>query len=514
MKRTLASLFLLALSSLACSKTPTFVDDGPKGAPCELPSDCPGLETECATRTCSAGICGKELHPLGYLVGVQSAGDCVKVACDGEGNAVPLPDDADVPNDGNDCTDDRCEAGAPVKVGTPSGSPCGNGLTCDGAGQCTGCTTASECGTDTPCLTLGCNDSVCVFDYVPDGQGDPGGQLAGDCHVTTCNGMGGAKSNLDTTDVPVDGNPCTNDVCNGGLPANPPTAGGIPCGGSFTCDGQGSCSGCATSADCGVDSACATFTCQSGACHSTFTPDGAGDPGGQQSGNCQKVVCDGQGGAKTIPDDGDLPVDGNACTGDVCSGGVPSNPALGAGTACGGGQCDGGGSCVGCLGAGDCGQATACKTPTCSGGNCGMSYVPFGQGDPGGQSGGDCHRAVCDGSGGTTLINDDADAPNDGNACTQDSCSGGSFVFTPIAPVDDGNPCTSEVCDPASGQTIHSPVGDGTNCGSCQTCYAGTCYSDCSDCEYCAGTYCQQLCGFCEYCSGGGCYYDPYCFNY
>lgn len=502
----------VTLAALACSKAPTFVEDTLAGPPCTVPTDCPGIESECATRTCTDGVCGVDRHPLGYLVGVQSAGDCVKLACDGEGNAVPLPDDADTPNDGNACTDDRCENGVPSKAPSASGSPCGAGLTCDGTGQCTGCTAAEQCGADTPCLALRCEDSICVFDYVPEGQGDPGGQLAGDCHKTTCNGSGGTKAVVDDSDIPVDGNPCTTDLCSGGLPSNPNAASGAPCGGNFTCDGQGTCSGCATSSDCGTSTACATFTCNAGACSASYVPVGQGDPGGQQPGNCQKVVCDGLGGTTTIADDGDVPDDGNACTADKCSGGAASNPPHPAGTGCGGGQCDGAGSCVGCLSAGDCGQATACKTPTCNGGSCGTSFVPFGQGDPGGQSAGDCHRVVCDGSGGTAVVNDDADVPSDGNACTQDSCSGGAAIFSPIPPVDDGNPCTAESCDPASGQTLYAAVGNGTNCGNCQSCYSGTCYSDCGDCETCNGGVCQYYCGFCEYCAGGGCYYDPYCY--
>ena len=36
-----------------------------------------------------------------------------------------------------------------------------------------------------------------------------------------------------------------------------------------------------------------------------------------------------------VNDDADLPVDGNACTDDVCTAGVPSNPILSTGTTCG-----------------------------------------------------------------------------------------------------------------------------------------------------------------------------------
>ncbi len=516
MTRSSLALLLLSLlgALLGCSKTPTFIDDGAGSIACKVASDCPGLETECASRACEEGFCRADVRPLGYLIGLQTGGDCSKMACDGNGNLVTLADDADTPNDGNACTVNACEAGAPRTDNAPSGTPCGNGLSCNGSGQCAGCATSADCGTDTSCLALTCQDTICVFGYVPAGQGDPGGQVLGDCHQTTCNGMGGTQVLVNEADVPIDGNPCTSDLCSGGLPSNPPSPAGSPCG-SFTCDGQGSCTGCANDSDCGVSSACATHTCHAGACQSDYVPAGQGDPGGQAAGNCQKAVCNGQGGTTTAADDADVPNDGNACTADQCNNGVPSNPPLGAGAACGGGQCDGSGACVGCLSDGDCGQATSCKTPVCNGGSCGTDYVPLGQGNPGGQTGGDCHKVVCDGSGGTTTINDDGDVPNDGNACTSDSCSNGQPIFNPIAPQDDGNPCTTDTCDPASGQTLHPAVGDGTSCDNCSSCYSGTCYYNCGDCEYCVGGvggYCQYACGFCEYCYFGSCNYDPYCY--
>jgi hypothetical protein len=50
-------------------------------------------------------------------------------------------------------------------------------------------------------------------------------------------------SAIDDTDKPVDGNPCTADVCTGGVASNPPTRGAI-CGsdGSKACDAAGACS--------------------------------------------------------------------------------------------------------------------------------------------------------------------------------------------------------------------------------------------------------------------------------
>jgi hypothetical protein len=43
---------------------------------------------------------------------------------------------------------------------------------------------------------------------------------------------------------------------------------------------------------------------------------------------------------------------------------------------------------------------------------------------------GDCLVDVCDGAGGVASRPDDADAPDDGNGCTADTCASGKPVFT------------------------------------------------------------------------------------
>jgi hypothetical protein len=82
--------------------------------------------------------------------------------------------------------------------------------------------------------------------------------------------------------------------------------------------------------------------------------------GAQIAGDCRSQQCDGAGNLVDAIDNTDLPVDGNACTDDLCTGGVPSNPALAAGTSChqgAGNVCDGAGACVDCAPLGLCPQA-------------------------------------------------------------------------------------------------------------------------------------------------------------
>jgi hypothetical protein len=81
-------------------------------------------------------------------------------------------------------------------------------------------------------------------------------------------------------------------------------------------------------------------------------PDGDAPADQQAAGDCQNVVC-ATGVSQSEDDDGDLPVDGNSCTEDLCSSGSPSNPELAPGTACAQstgdpGYCNDAGSCREC----------------------------------------------------------------------------------------------------------------------------------------------------------------------
>src|SRR5262249_30233368 len=147
----------------------------------------------------------------------------------------------------------------------------------------------------------------------------------------------------------------------------------------------------------------------------------------QVAGDCKVIQCDGGGNQVQVTDDSDRPVDGNACTADVCTAGVPSNPPLPPDTSCGGpAVCDRARHCFGCVPAGDCpGQDSACQARTCGADfTCGVSNVPDGTA-LGAQTAGDCRTAACDGNGNVKSVADDSDLPDDGNPCTIDACTQG-----------------------------------------------------------------------------------------
>jgi hypothetical protein len=265
---------------------------------------------------------------------------------------------------------------------------------------------------------------------------------------------------------------------------------------------------CLAPADCGgEDTECAVRVCADGLCGKVLQPKGQ-VIGAQESGDCQRVVCDGQGHFVGEPDDSDLPNDSNDCTKDLCSRGTPSHENEALGTGCGfmsALSCDGAGTCTGCTQAVECGTDGGCVSFTCVNSACGTMFTPDGQGTPPGQTDHDCKKVVCNGTGGTKIVNDDVDTLPDGNACTVDLCSNGVATYSSVTPSDDGNPCTDDACDPSTGQTVHSPGNNGVSCGGCAVCSQGSCESTCGGCEYCNGSSCESGCGACEQCVGGQC---------
>jgi hypothetical protein len=137
---------------------------------------------------------------------------------------------------------------------------------------------------------------------------------------------------------------------------------------------------------------------------------------------------------------------------------------------------------------GDCNDANACTTDTCSGCLCVHTPVVCNDNDP-------CTADSCDPSAGcqhatqpdgtpcpdATLCNGDETcvagvctpgtplACDDGDVCTVDGCSPDTgCTFTPD-PCDDGDPCTADTCAPGVG-CQHTVVADGTSCADGNPC--------------------------------------------
>ena len=210
---------------------------------CVTPIECPQPANECATATCTAGMCGIANAPAGTVTTMQTPGDCLANTCDGNGAIVAANDDLDINDDSNPCTTDACSGGTPTHAPVMAGFVCGAGQACDGAGSCSGCITAATCpGQDDECKTRTCAASVCGFSYTPAGT-PTSAQTAADCKKNQCDGSGVIVAVADDIDIPVDSSQCTNDVCTAGVPSHPPLASGTACSqnGGTTCDGAGVC---------------------------------------------------------------------------------------------------------------------------------------------------------------------------------------------------------------------------------------------------------------------------------
>jgi hypothetical protein len=305
------------------------------------------------------------------------------------------------------------------------------------------------------------------------------GATAGDCRRAVCDGHGAVSSAADDTDLPIDANACTMDLCSAGVASHPAEPGGTACAqdGGALCDGAGRCVQCLAASDCpGSDTECSTRSCAAGVCGVTFAPH-ATPLDEQVAGDCRQAICDGAGGTTVAALAADVPSDdGNPCTSETCSGGLPSHPAVVNGTVCtgpnGGAFCNGG-QCAQCALATDCpGSDGECQHRTCNAGICGVSYelpaTPVAA-----QTSGDCNERVCDGAGGVATVPLDTDLPpDDANACTDRLCDGGTALAPASAA---GAACAQDqgkVCDGA---------------GACVECNVG---ADCAS-RVCASHLCQ-----------------------
>jgi hypothetical protein len=339
----------------------------------------------------------------------------MRTVCDGSGATQEVVDDDDLPDDGNDCTEDSCQRGAPQSEPVGPGASCATGL-CDGMGSCVECNVPSDCaGSDDECQERTCEANQCGVAFT-DAMTPVTMQTGGDCMINVCDGQGATEAVVDDGDLPVDFNDCTDDVCASGTPSNPPFSQGQACGTSGICDGAGSCVGCVAPTDCpGTDDFCKQRTCSNNVCGFQFTAMSTPLPQ-QTAGDCQSLVCNGAGAVQSIAANGDTPVDGQQCTSDLCTNGVPSNPPLSAGTACsqnGGSLCSPTGQCVECNVPSNCPAPGACKTATCTNDTCGVANEPAGT---------ICGAGSCSGG-----VQQNADTCNSSGSCVD----GGSTTCSP-----------------------------------------------------------------------------------
>ena len=222
---------------------------------CVSASQCPGVDTECMTRTCVGGVCGFTFAPFGTVTASQTSGDCQKKVCDGAGGIASVADNTDLPNDGNQCTTDVCTAGVPSITAAPSGTPCSQngGTVCDGTGTCVECLSDANCASGFYCSSGTCvakksNGVVCVGGN----QCASGNCTDGVCCNSVCGGLCQACNLTGSVGT------CAN-IPLGNDPAN-------ECAGN--CNGAGGCT-LANGAVCSNNSQCTSGNCVDGVCCNT-----------------------------------------------------------------------------------------------------------------------------------------------------------------------------------------------------------------------------------------------------
>jgi hypothetical protein len=233
-------------AGVTCSQGGVACDGNGACVACLNATMCPGQDTECKIRTCTANACTFSYAAANTPLSMQTPGDCQTAVCDGKGNVTSIPDDTDLPTNGTTCDIAQCKLGVPSLMALPSGTACGTNKTCNGSGQCTGCTDASQCpGTSNSCQTVACTAGVCGFSYTAKNTPTPS-QTAGDCKQNVCDGAGNTVSIVDDADLPTTSMVCYVGVCSNGVPSTAPAIAGTACasGGGTQCNGTGACGVC------------------------------------------------------------------------------------------------------------------------------------------------------------------------------------------------------------------------------------------------------------------------------
>jgi Cys-rich repeat protein len=227
---------------------------GGSATPCSDVSQCPGMDTDCQKPACKGGFCQLDYTATGTAIAAQTKGDCQKLVCDGAGNTTSQADDADLPDDKNDCTTDGCAAGKPTTTNKPKTTACtsGGGAHCNDVGQCVECLSSSDCPSGVcnamnACVAAQCNDTT-----------KNGAETDVDCGGTTCPKCAAGKACLGDGDCV--SATCTNHVCAA-------TCADLAKDGQETdVDCGGACPACASGKHCGANADCQSGKCSAGTC--------------------------------------------------------------------------------------------------------------------------------------------------------------------------------------------------------------------------------------------------------
>jgi cysteine-rich repeat protein len=428
-------------TSLTCDDGNPCTDDSCGEAGCVFEANAVGCDDGNActsTDTCGAGAC------KGAQVACDDGNLCTTDSCDiGSGcvnanNTQPC-DDGDGCTQGDSCTDGACSAGAATTC--DDGNLCTDDA-CDGNLGCIFSPNALDCDDKNSCTTGdSCVEGNCI------GLGDLSCDDGNPCTEDACLPDGGC-AHTNVVGLCSDGDACTaNDTCvDGGCVSGAPIScdDGNPCT-DEACEG-GDCLFTANASECDDGNACTTGdSCADGACKA------AGALGCDDGNTCTNDGCDPSTGCTHTPHE--LPCsDGDLCTiNDQCNEGV----CLGGGIL----ACD---DSVFCNGAEACDPNTGCKP-----GN-----------PPNVDDGVDCTVDACDEEADVVFHTPVSEECDDDLFCNGvETCDPAGGCQDGAAPViDDGIPCTLDTCDEAADTVVHTAVNevcdDGAFCNGTESCDA------------------------------------------
>jgi hypothetical protein len=223
---------------------------------CPLGSPC-SVETDCASRLCTAGRCSE-----GTCSDGQSGGDESGIDCGGSDPACARCPDWEACRAASDCASGACEAGVCISCadgrrnGTETGIDCGGGNP-----ACDACDDGAGCSIDDDCQSGDCGAGVCLAITCPDGVLN-GSETDTDCGGSDllCPRCGPGESCASDADCSTErcaGLICT--TCGDGQQNGNETD--TDCGGA-----DPSCGRCAAGDTCQADTDCASGACQGGVC--------------------------------------------------------------------------------------------------------------------------------------------------------------------------------------------------------------------------------------------------------
>lgn len=296
------------LLKLACSGTTLSCDYSGVSA-YNLLDTCNGLDDDC----------DGTVDNLGAATGCDDGNRCTDDRCDGingcvtEANEGPC-DDGDVCTLGDACADGACAT--TTSLDCNDDNICTDD-SCDSALGCQNLANTLACDDGEPCTIGVCSDRVCTSGSPTDCDDN------NVCTDDSCDPVIGCQNVANTASCD-DGNLCTvGDACNNGTCENEGIAlcaDSNPCTGNPVCDpATGACLQFPVDGNCDDGSVCTTGDfCSNGGC--------TGDPIDCDDGNpCTVDSCDFAAGCQSTPDVGASCDDGNACTVAEC--GVPQKSA-------------------------------------------------------------------------------------------------------------------------------------------------------------------------------------------